>query len=249
MVRIESLGEAEERMMSLVGGPGRKIAIIGGHFPIEPGFRPGVRIDDTFGIFPQYTLELACKMMQRAREHKRGSGLVLLADDHVFMNPRNWYSLAQKDNPPAQEVRKRMQDLFGDFRIPEEYGQIMEKYGVSEKDLLKSPEGKIVFEESKFREQFERENQGVDIGCAGEYELILRYLARQGYMKIAAMIPRRCTGPTCSAVTTYGTRRAQLDLPKLEVVHAYFPTESEIDSVEELERAIQREGKGLDIRR
>ncbi|MBU0906871.1 MAG: hypothetical protein KKD18_03390 [Nanoarchaeota archaeon] len=241
MTTVKRLREMEKNVLSLAECAGdRGLAVIGGHFPLEKDYRAGVRMDDTFGIFPQYTFDLACRAVRGAKGEGREAGLVLLVDDHVLMTPRDWYAQSRRDDLQAQEVRKKVGAFFSGFEIPEEYTGIMAQRGVGEGDIIRAQPEMMPFQESKYREEFEAQNPGVPIGCAGEYELILRDLARRGYQKIIGIIPQRCLGPTCSAVTNYGLKRKQAGgIPKIEVVHFYLPTDSEIDSVEGLDKAVK----------
>src|SRR3989344_4193348 len=177
MKRIQTLDELKIRMSNRVRDSCKKTIIIGGHYALEKDFKPGFLENDTFGIFPQATFDLACGLIRTAKDSGRESKLALLVDDHSLMSMPNWYLFSQRRNDEAEMIRKKVGEYFDNFQVPDKYLQILAGYGLCEKDILPASDSCLAFQESIYRQKFELENPGATVGCAGEYQLILKDLA------------------------------------------------------------------------
>lgn len=69
------------------------IAIIGGHYALNAEGEAAVNPEDkgSFGIFPRFTLGLAARLVQKGRELRSDTKLVMVVDDHSQMPDRQWY--------------------------------------------------------------------------------------------------------------------------------------------------------------
>ena len=118
---------------------------------------------------------------------------------------------------------------FADFSIPNEYQEIMAKYGLDETSILPSPQG-LAFQESRYRRQFAAET-GMFPGCAGEYGLILKELSQLDVRKLISFIPIVCQGPTCNAVGRIGALTGGLSMT---TSHVYMSSSETLESPSEL---------------
>lgn len=237
MTVLKNLDEMEDRVVDLVRDAQERTIVIGGHFPLELEYLPGVLADDTFGIFPQYTFGVACRAIA---SNPSNAKIALIVDDHSRMTPRDWYRQSSPKGR-AGEIRRRMNDYFSNFRLPEVFRVTLSHNGLDETALLQTTDGRLTFQESLFRERFEA-STGTPAGCAGEYALILRDFADKGIRRVIGMIPKRCLGPTCSAATAYESSGRGL-----QIFHFYLPTGEDLNSREKLQEAIDTTG-GIQVR-
>ncbi len=226
---LADYGELEQSLQMEVRNSTGALAILGGHYALSPAVEAAISPNSpgSFGIFPLYTFELACQLVQFGKNIGKDSRLVLLVDDHSQMPDKQWYM--GKENAAAQKIRQKAGFYFQNFAIPFEYTAIMRQYGISEKDFLPSIQG-FGWQESYYREKF-AEATGLLPGCAGEYRLILEEVARQGIKKLIGFLPIRCQGPTCNAVGQYNAMEAN---PPLKITHVYFSSNEENLTPEEL---------------
>jgi hypothetical protein len=75
------------------------------------------------------------------------------------------------------------------------------------------------FQESSFRELYEKKNPGQKIGCADEVVLIYQDLEKQGVKETFFFIPHRCKAVTYSAVIKYNQIRKEEGLEKIKKTH------------------------------
>lgn len=201
------------------------IAIIGGHYAIDRNATPLTERYDVFGIFPQYTLDLSCRIYNSILNNGKGNpNLVLLVDDHSQMRNKTWY-LSDKE----KDLNGKVEHYFNKFSFPKELSDILNQHSITEDGFLKHKDG-IPFQESYFRKHFHQEI-GIPPSCAGEYRLILEELSNQGIEHLIGFIPLTCQGPTCNSIVQYGLAKNQ----KLNITHVYLPTNHTIDDTQELE--------------
>lgn len=225
-------------------GKDNPIAVIGGHYPLERNCAPGVNADDSFGYFPRYTMDLACRLVKAGKEHGKDVKVALLVDDHSQQADTQWYIDRIRGNPEKSNIREKIENYFSTFKIPEAYQKLMDKHGLSEKDIVSPKYHPLVFQESKYREEFAKQT-GLVPGCAGEVRLILGELADNGYKKVVGLIPARCQGPTCAAVNYYNIAKKKHNLPDLKVAFAYltsapFPSSSDFRNDDETPEGLFR---------
>ena len=107
----------------------KPLAIIGGHYAIDENAEPLVNEDDAFGIFPEYTMDLACRLISRNKKAK----LILLVDDHSQQSNPYWY---MEESPGDKEIRKKIENYFKNYKLPTKLVEIMSKYNLNEDILL-----------------------------------------------------------------------------------------------------------------
>jgi hypothetical protein len=211
----EELSKRIEFTIEAAYGP---VVIIGGHYPItEKGEAAFTTEDkDSFGCFSSFTLDLSLDALLYAKKRQKDAKLVVVVDDHAMMHTdKEWYL---HDTPQAKKIRETVEQYFSDFQLPKEFQTMMQEKGLSLDAILKSEKG-LAFQESWYREQFAQQYPGVLVGCAGEYTLILRELAKRGVSSVIALIPDRCKTPTCNAVHKYILPK---DVPKMKTMHIYL---------------------------
>lgn len=215
-------------------------AILGGHYALSPQFQAAISPESpgNFGIFPLYTLEMACRLIQFGESIGKSPKLVLLVDDHSQMPDKQWYM--RKGSIGADEIRKNIESYFQNFTIPPEYMAIMQQHGIDGTTLLLSING-LGWQESHYREKFSR-STGLDPGCAGEYRLILEELAQQGIKKLIGFIPLRCQGPVCNAVGQYNSVKAN---PPLKTTHIFLSSNEDNLTPEDLLEEMKEKYGGI----
>ncbi len=219
---FRSFPELRENLKTRVRNAKSPIAVLGGHYALNVSGKPEVDKSGCFGIFPQYTMELASLLVNHGKSLGKETKLVLLVDDHSQMPWRDWY---ERDGAESAEIQAKTARYFSDFQIPPALSEIMQDHGLSEDDIL--PDGSaLAFQESKFRKLFGARYPEAVVSCAGEYALVLEELARQGVKTLIGFIPDRCQGPTCNAVQKVGGNSGL----SIKTVHAYLFCDSELDS-------------------
>ncbi len=225
-------------------------AIIGGHFALEPQYfqnklevRAGIEEDDRFGIFPLVTLDYASQLIAFGKSRGKNCKLSLLVDDHSLMNPRTWY--AQSDSA-SLEIRTAVEKYFKDFQLPKKFTSILNSYGLEENDLFVAKNGKPVFQEHLYREEF-IQRKGTDLGCSGEFQLIIEEIVKKGFDNLLGYIPLRCRQPTCGALVTasIGLKLNSSSQYRVGGDLAYFVTDSALDNRDLFEKAHDDANHGL----
>ena len=223
---VDTLDELRKNLETRVRNTTGPIAIIGGHYPINQDGIPLIDDDEAFGIFPKYTLELACQLVSLGKKLGKESKLTFMVDDHSQMLDSHWYM------GDLFDVRERVEQYFREFTIPDGYLSIIQSHGLTEKDVLPSQFHPHAFQESKYREEFVRET-GLDPGCAGEYRLILEDIAKMGIKTVLSFLPLRCQAPTCNSIGRYGAVESN---PELTIIHVYLSSYQLNTNKEELEQ-------------
>ncbi len=215
------------------------LAILGGHYALNSKVEASIAPDTpgSFGIFPLYTFELACRLIKFGKSSGKSPQLVLLVDDHSQMPDKQWY---MGKETAAGEIRRKVESYFQTFSPPSEYTAIMQYYSLSETDLLASTRG-WGWQESYYREKFAQAT-GLDPGCAGEYRLILEELAQQEIKKLIAFIPLRCQRPVCNAVGQYNAVKSN---PLLKTTHIFLSSNEENFTLEDLLEEMKEKYGGI----
>ncbi len=225
---IETLCELEQALTTLVRTSNARTVIIGGHYPLNMRGEAETSPEGTFGIFPEYTFGLACRLAASSNMAK----IALVVDDHSLMAPRDWYRSSEASAAVASTVKH----YFDRFTIPDNYATILAAHDLKESNLIRASPTRTPFQESAFRLLFEKEH-GVPAGCAGEYRYILKNLQEQGIKHIMSLIPQRCQGPTCQAANSFTP-----NMGDMRISQAYLPSDSDICSSEELQERITTGG-------
>lgn len=232
---VKSLKDLEERLTSIAMNPLRRVAIIGGHYPINFSGEAETSPEDSFGIFPEYTFDLAARIVSKAKNKGRYPKISLIVDDHSLMPSRFWYRNTQ-DLEVNQKIERIVNNYFANFLLPANYQEIMKNYGLEDSDIIRANPQTIPFQESLFRRMFE-ELTKTPSGCAGEYSLILRELAFQGIARVIGLIPIRCQGPTCQGAGNFKAQNTNI-----KIAQAYLPSDMDIGTIEELEERVAQGG-------
>lgn len=215
---IKTYEELEQRFRTTIKFASGPIAIVGGHYPIDQKgkakFMPDSDRDfDSFGIFPNHTLDLAINAINYAKDIGKEAKLAVIVDDHSMMSDREWYL---HDTKEAKEIKEAVEKHFVDFQLPLEFQEKMREGGLTLDDLLRS-ESQLPFQESEYRLKFAEKFPKELIGCAGEYGSILREIANKGFTNLIGIIPARCQGPTCNAIDQLKKMK-----DRMKVLHSYF---------------------------
>lgn len=234
--RAISFEDLEERLKVDIRNSNGKIAVIGGHYPLDCHAEPSVSGNfSAFGMFPLYSIKLASKLIRFGKDIGKEIKLALLVDDHSQMGDRRWYMDSEG------MMRKTIEKYFKNFSIPAELKSIMNEYGLTEDDMIAS-ENCLAFQEALYRERLIKQF-GIDAGCAGEYRLILEELQGKGIKKIIGLIPTQCEGPTCNAVDTH----KKVSRFPLKIIHAYLSTNPNNHTESELEEEMKAKFEGITI--
>lgn len=194
------------------------IVFLAGHFPLiytEEGAIPEI---NRWGEFSLYSLELACKLAQFANKKlDKKIKFVFFVDDHIYekvdrltnlqvrLKRRSFYKKAS--GPKAQLIKT--------------YQKILDKYGFSEKDIIRQDQGKnnrddcIYFSEKILRTS----KRPIKNICAIEYIEFLensKYFNKKKYYQIS-FIPNRCKDNIC----TYGL---DTEIKDLSSSHIFIET-------------------------
>ena len=174
-----------------------KIVFLGGHFPLLYNEDEAIEAFGYWGKFSEYTLELACQVAKYAREKGKEIGFVLFVDDHTYEDVSSLN---------AQQLSTRRNNLYkarsgNEAKLPEHYKKIMQKFGFSEKDLIRHNHGKKKREDCLyFSEKVLRSSKRkIDNPCAREYVAFLedkKYFSKDEFYMIA-FIPQRCRENIC----------------------------------------------------
>jgi len=174
-----------------------KIIFLGGHFPLLYNREEAFEALNHWGKFSEYTLELACRVAKYAQEKGKKISFVFFVDDHMYEGIGNL---------SAQQLRTRRNRLYkkrsGNLaKLLKEYQKIMQKFGFSEKDVIRHDHGKkgrgdcLYFSEKVLRSS----ERKIENPCAREYVAFLEdekyFSEKKCYM--VAFIPQRCRENIC----------------------------------------------------
>ncbi|MFA6461137.1 MAG: hypothetical protein WCV90_02635 [Candidatus Woesearchaeota archaeon] len=175
-----------------------KIVLLSGHFPLIYTKEKAIEAIDYWGPFSKYSLELACKIGKYARNKSKTVEFVFFVDDHSYEGEKE-LSLAQ-----AQTRRNKLyKECSGEkAELAEAYHKIMNKYGFSEKDIIRQNQGKNGREDCLyFSEKILRaSSRKIENLCAKEYSEFIENprFFNKNYSHLISFIPRRCQAHICN---------------------------------------------------
>ena len=79
---FRSFPELRENLKTRIRNAKSPIAVLGGHYALNLSGKPETEESGCFGIFPQYTMELASLLVRQGKDFGKETRLVLLVDDH-----------------------------------------------------------------------------------------------------------------------------------------------------------------------
>ncbi len=188
----QSIGSILDKLRSAIYNPAEtEVVVMGGHFLAIPDmqdnkFWPSIKpmlperlhgLLEEFGMtsFPLFSWEMACQTVSKLKEQGVRAKLLIVANDTTGINELR-LSSANKNSRTAESYRDELLALFaGDDGIPKEYVEILKKYKLSKKDLIKS--GKDCF----MRETILRANFKKFIsGNKKFFDGVINYSAEEG---------------------------------------------------------------------
>ena len=168
MIKIKNEKELLEKLYTDIDDCRKeKIVFLGGHFPLLYNEEKAFEAFGYWGKFSEYTLELACLVAKYAKEKGKKISFVFFVDDHMYEDVS---SLS------AQQLSTRRNNLYkacsgSNAKLPENYKKIMQKFGFSEKDVIRHNHGKkgredcLYFSEKVLRAS----KRKIENPCAREY--------------------------------------------------------------------------------
>ena len=176
----------------------KRIVFLGGHFPLIYSSSQAIEAINQWGVFSKYTLELACKVAKFAKQKNKKVKFVFFVDDHVYE------PISGLNSTKLSSLRNKLYKLRSGEQatLPEEYSEIMKKYGFSEKDTIRQDQRKpgrnncLYFSEKILRAS----NIKIKNDCAREYIAFLeneKYFSKKNNY-IISFIPQRCKNNICS---------------------------------------------------
>ncbi|MFH1452010.1 MAG: hypothetical protein ABIF88_02455 [archaeon] len=174
-----------------------KIVFLGGHFPLLYDKSGAVEAVKLWGVFSEYTLELACKVAEYAKKKSKKINFVFFVDDHMYEG-MNQLSASQLSLIRNKLYKKRSGK---NAKLLEFYGKILKRFGFSEKDVIRQNQNKkgreecLYFSEKKLRAS----KINIDNLCAREYIAFIEdkncFSKKKDYL--VAFIPQRCRENIC----------------------------------------------------
>lgn len=182
---------AEKLKQALYSTKDTEIIVMGGHFLGIPDiqenkFWPGIKpllperlhgLLEEFGMtnFPIFTWELACKIVADLKNDGYNAKLSIIANDTTGINELR-LSSANKTSKTAENYREELLNLFKENDdIPNKYLEILKKYKLGKKDILKN--GRDYF----FRETILRANFKKFISANKKFfDGVINYSAEEG---------------------------------------------------------------------
>jgi len=200
MKRLKDEKELLETLKEDINDTNKKtIVFLGGHFPLRYSKDKDEAIEALYewGSFSKYTLELACKTAKYAKEIGKNIKFVFFVDDHIYEDESIMASSSMSRKRRNLYIKRSGKGAV----LPEEYKKIMEKYGFSEKDVIRHNQKKqgrgecLYFSEKVLRASSKR----IQNACAREY---IEFLEDKKYFDkkidyMIAFIPQRCQGHIC----------------------------------------------------
>lgn len=176
-----------------------KVVFLCGHFPLLYS-KDNQLANEAFlywGKFSVYTFELACIIAKYAKKIGKKIEFVIFVDDHAYedMNNMSPRELSRKRN--RLYILRSGKEAF----LPEEYKKILNKYGFSEKNILRQDQRKdgrtncLYFSEKLLRTSQKK----IENICAREYTEFIdnpEYFNKKSSYFIA-FIPNRCKNHIC----------------------------------------------------
>lgn len=158
----------ENIKQGLYGTQDTEIVVMGGHFLGVPDmkeniFWPSIKgllpehlygIMEEFGMtsFPIFTWELACKIVSELKNSGYTAKLSIIANDTTGINELR-LSKINSTNKTAETYRDELLNSFTQDDIPDKYLEILKKYKLGKKDIIKNA-SRYYFRETTLRANF-----------------------------------------------------------------------------------------------
>jgi len=160
----------EKIKQGLYGPQDTEIVVMGGHFlgipdVSENKFWPSIRgllperlhgLMEEFGMtsFPLFTWELACKIVSELQKSGYDAKLSIIANDTTGINELR-LSKENKNNKTAETYREELLEAFAEDDIPKRYLEILKKYKLGKKDIIKNASN-YFYRETLLRANFKK---------------------------------------------------------------------------------------------
>ncbi len=154
----------------LYGTQDTEIVVMAGHFlgipdvqenrfwPSIKGILPGRLhgLMDEFGMtsFPLFTWELGCEIVSHLKKEGYSAKLSIIANDVTGINELR-LSNVNTDNKTAETYKDELLGSFSENDIPERYLEILKKYKLGKKDIIKNGSD-FYFKETYLRANFKK---------------------------------------------------------------------------------------------
>lgn len=154
----------------LYGQQDTEIVVMGGHFLGIPDMQEnrfwpsikGILPERSYGpleefgmtSFPLFTWELACKIVSELKKSGYNARLSIIANDTTGINELR-LSPVNKSQKTAEAYREELLDTFMQDDIPTRYLEILKKYKLGKKDVIKNAT-KFYFRETLLRANFKK---------------------------------------------------------------------------------------------
>lgn len=215
----------------------KKIVFLGGHFPLIYTEKGAIEAFDFWGIFSPYSLELACKIGKYARMRGKQIYFVFFVDDHIYekLNNLSNSQVSLKRN----KIYKKMSEK--NAKLPKLYKKIMNKYGFSEKDIIRQNQMKKGRENCLYFSEkiLQASKRKIDNPCAREYVEFLEdnnYFDKENSHMIT-FAPQRCKDNICDFAIG--------EIKGLSSSHIFIDTMAKFASKKEIYKTI----KGIGYRK
>ncbi len=160
----------EKVRQSLYSPTDTEIVVMGGHFLGIPDMEKNVfwpsiqgllperlhKLMDEFGMttFPLFTWELACKIVSQLQREGYKARLCIISNDTTGINElRN--SSANISGKTAENYKDELLNTFSEDDIPKIYLEILKKYKLTRKDIIKNA-ANYYFKETTLRSNFKK---------------------------------------------------------------------------------------------
>lgn len=168
---VNSLASIIDKIkQGLYGTQDTEVVVMGGHFlgipdinnnrfwPSIKGFLPEELHDllEEFGMtsFPTFTWELACKIVSQLKAEGYSAKLSIIANDTTGINELR-LSKGNNANKTAELYRNEFLGSFSEDDIPKKYLEILKKYKLGKKDIIKNASN-YYFRETILRSNFKK---------------------------------------------------------------------------------------------
>lgn len=147
-----------------------EIVVMGGHFLGIPDmhenkFWPSIKgmlperlegLMDEFGMtsFPLFTWELACKVVSQLKNAGYSAKLSIIANDTTGINELR-LSKINESGKTAENYKDELLDSFAEDDIPEKYLEVLKKYKLGKKEIIKNASN-YYFRETTLRSNFKK---------------------------------------------------------------------------------------------
>lgn len=176
----------------------KNIKLLCGHFPLNYNIEKRECFEDLgiWGIFSKYTLEIGCTIAKYAKSKGKNVKLLLIVDDYTYTPKYYWAKLRRE---------RLYKSVSGkNAKLPKVISEILSKFGLSEKDILRHNHQKKGREECLYFSENILRTSRIDIEnlCARElFELFENSIytdKKNDY--IITFVPDKCSSNVCNYV-------------------------------------------------